>query len=79
VGAGNDVRRVGGRRLLLGERHFSEDEVVNKVADIASVIVTLAIVTVLVAPRSQGPNFVSAIGSAFSSSIQAANSPSWAK
>ena len=50
----------------------------NKVADIASVIITLAIVTVLVAPGSGGAGFVGAIGSAFSGAIKAANSPSWA-
>jgi hypothetical protein len=48
---------------------------VNKVADIASVIVTLAIVAVLVAPNSQGPGFVNAVGTAFSNAIKAANNP----
>lgn len=41
-------------------------------------IVTLGIITVLVAPNSQGPKFVSAIGSAFSNAVKAANSPAWA-
>jgi len=50
----------------------------NKVADVASIIVTLAIITVLVAPGSQGPNFISAVGNAFSGAIKSANSPTWA-
>lgn len=50
----------------------------NKAADIASIIVVLGIITVLVAPGSQGPGFVAAIGNAFSNSIHAANSPAWA-
>jgi hypothetical protein len=48
---------------------------VNQIADIASIIVTLGIVAVLVAPNSQGPKFVGAIGSAFSGAIKAANTP----
>lgn len=47
----------------------------NKVADIAAIIVTLAIVTVLVAPNSKGPEFVTALGSAFGNAIQSANNP----
>lgn len=47
----------------------------NRVADIASVIVSLAIVAALVAPNSQGPQFVGALGSAFSGAVKAANTP----
>ena len=47
----------------------------NNVADIASIIVVLAIVAVLVAPSSQGPSFVNSIGTSFSNAIKAANSP----
>ena len=47
----------------------------NKIADIASIIVVLGIVAVLVAPGSQGPGFVQAVGNAFSGAIKSANSP----
>lgn len=47
----------------------------DKIADIASIIVVLGIVAVLVAPNSQGPSFVGAVGNAFAGSIKAANTP----
>lgn len=47
----------------------------HQVADVASIIIVLAIIAVLVAPSSQGPGFVNAIGTSFSSAIKAANSP----
>lgn len=47
----------------------------NDIADIASIIVVLAIVAALVAPNSQGPSFVDSIGTSFSSAIKAADSP----
>lgn len=47
----------------------------HQVADVASIIIVLAIIAVLVAPSSQGPQFVNSIGSSFSGAIKAANSP----
>lgn len=47
----------------------------SKAADVATIIVVLGIIAVLVAPQSQGPGFVSALGNAFSGSIKAANTP----
>lgn len=47
----------------------------SKVADVATIVVVLGIIAVLVAPQSQGPNFVSAVGNAFSGAIKAANTP----
>jgi hypothetical protein len=47
----------------------------SSIADVASIIVVLAIIAALVAPSSQGPQFVSAVGNAFSGSISAANHP----
>jgi hypothetical protein len=45
---------------------------VNKVVDVATLIVVVAGITVLVRPSSQGPALVTAIGNAFSGSLKAA-------
>lgn len=44
----------------------------DKVADIAAGVLTVAIIFVLVRPGSQGPGFVTAVGNAYSSVIGAA-------
>ena len=44
----------------------------DKIADIAASIVTVAAIFVLVRPRSQGPAFVTSIGDSFSSVLKAA-------
>lgn len=44
----------------------------DKIADIATGVLTVAIIFVLVRPGSKGPEFVQNIGSSFSSVIQAA-------
>lgn len=47
----------------------------SRVADVATIVVVLGIIAVLVAPQSQGPGFVSALGNAFSGAIKSANTP----
>jgi hypothetical protein len=44
----------------------------DKIADIASSVVTVALIFVLVRPNSQGPQFVSNIGSSFATVLNAA-------
>ena len=44
----------------------------DKVADIAAGVLTVAIIFVLVRPGSQGPGFVKSVGDAYSSVIGAA-------
>ena len=44
----------------------------DRIADIAASIVTVALIFVLVRPRSQGPQFVQSIGTSFASVIGAA-------
>lgn len=44
----------------------------DKIADIAASIVTVAAIFVLVRPGSQGPQFVTSIGSSFSQVLGAA-------
>lgn len=50
----------------------------NRVADVAAMIVSLAMLAVLVAPNSQGPNFISAVTNGFATTIRSASSPAWA-
>lgn len=44
----------------------------NRIADIAAGIVTIALIFVLVRPRSQGPQFVTAVGNSFGSVLKSA-------
>lgn len=44
----------------------------DKIADIAASVVTVALIFVLVRPGSQGPQFVQNIGSSFATVLQAA-------
>lgn len=44
----------------------------DKIADIAAAIITVAAIFVLVRPNSQGPAFVDSIGKSFSSVLNAA-------
>lgn len=44
----------------------------NKIADIATAVITVAAIFVLVRPGSQGPGFVQAVGKSFASVIGAA-------
>ena len=46
----------------------------NKLVDIATLAFVVAGITVLVRPQSQGPDFVKAVGNAFSGVIQSATS-----
>lgn len=44
----------------------------NKIVDVAMGVLIVAAIFTLVRPRSQGPAFVSAVGSSFAGVIQAA-------
>jgi hypothetical protein len=44
----------------------------NKIVDVATLVLIVAGITVLVRPNSQGPKFVSAVGDSFSTVIRAA-------
>lgn len=44
----------------------------DKIADIAAAVITVAAIFVLVRPGSQGPQFVSSVGNAFSGVLNAA-------